>query len=88
MGEVFGPTTTKYAHKSFSVQIKFPNTCLVSGDTSTPRDLSVLKGDYYYVLTVEGDTFNSRVPQPEHILMELQELSDGSAVSACCVRLL
>ena len=80
----FRPSATEYAHKSFSVWIKFPDTCLVSGDTSTPRDPSVFKRWPSTCINSHGAhfqscIFNPRVLQPKRVLMELREMSDGSA---------
>lgn len=73
MGGLFGPTVIEYAHKSFNVEIKFPNTCLVSGDMSTPCDPSVLKGDYHHVFACSFVlVFLICVLLPKDILMKLQ----------------
>lgn len=40
----FGPSTAEHAHKSFSVQITFPDTCLVSDDRTTAGTRAVIKG--------------------------------------------
>lgn len=54
VGGLFGLSNTQRTYKSFSARIKFLNTCLVSGDMSTPHDPAVLKSDHHGVLTVCG----------------------------------